>query len=62
MAKKLKFPHTYVIIFYTIIIAAVMSWVIPGGEYVEEITIKDGLEVTELVFRNVDSKPLSLYS
>lgn len=57
MAKKLKFPHTYVIIFYTIIIAAVLSWVIPGGEYVEETTIKEGQQVTELVFRNVESKP-----
>ena len=57
MAKKLKFPHTYVIIFYTIIIAALMSWIIPGGEYVKEITIKDGQEITEMVFKHVDSKP-----
>ncbi len=57
MAKKMKFPHTYVIIFYTIVIAAVLSWVIPGGEYVEETTMKDGKEVTEMVFHNVDSEP-----
>ncbi|MBE9484453.1 MAG: YfcC family protein, partial [Bacteroidetes bacterium] len=57
MAKKLKFPHTYVIIFYTIIIAAVMSWMIPGGEYEEVITKVDGKEVREMVFHHVDSKP-----
>ncbi len=57
MLKKLKFPHTYVIIFYTIIIAAVMSWMIPGGEYEEVISMKDGKEVREMVFHHVDSKP-----
>ncbi len=57
MAKKLKFPHTYVIIFYTIIIAAVLSWIIPGGEYEEVISIKDGKEVSEMVFKHVDSEP-----
>ena len=57
MLKKLKFPHTYVIIFYTIIIAAAMSWMIPGGEYEEVISIKDGKEVREMVFQHVESKP-----
>ncbi len=57
MAKKLKFPHTYVIIFYTIIIAAILSWIIPGGEYVEVVSIQDGVEKTELVYRSVESQP-----
>ncbi|MEE4257169.1 MAG: AbgT family transporter [Bacteroidales bacterium] len=57
MAKKLKFPHTYVIIFYTIIIAAILSWVIPGGEYVEEISIVNGQESTQMVFKPVESQP-----
>jgi len=57
MAKKYKFPHTYVIIFYTIIIAAVLSWIIPGGVYEEVITSVDGKEVSEMVFHHVDSKP-----
>lgn len=57
MAKKLKFPHTYVIIFYTIIIAAILSWVIPGGEYVEEISIANGQETTQMVFKPVESQP-----
>ncbi len=53
----MKFPHTYVIIFYTIVIAAVLSWIIPGGEYEEVITTKDGHEVREMVFKSVDSEP-----
>jgi len=57
MAKKLKFPHTYVIIFYTIIIAAILSWVIPGGEYVEEVSIVNGQESTQMVFKPVESQP-----
>ncbi|NQT77209.1 MAG: YfcC family protein [Bacteroidetes bacterium] len=57
MLKKTKFPHTYVIIFYTIIIAAAMSWMIPGGKYEEVISMKDGKEVREMVFHHVESKP-----
>lgn len=57
MRKKLKFPHTYVIIFYTIIIAAVMSWIIPGGEYEEVIKVHDGQQVKEMVFKPVESEP-----
>ena len=57
MAKKMKFPHTYVIIFYSIVIAAVLSWVIPGGEYEEVTSMIDGQEVTEIVFKHVDSEP-----
>ena len=57
MAKKLKFPHTYVIIFYTIIIAAVLSWIIPGGEYVEEVNIVDGKLKTELVYKQIENQP-----
>lgn len=57
MAKKLKFPHTYVIIFYTIVIAAILSWVVPGGEYVQLSTNVDGEQVTALTYQRVESKP-----
>ncbi|RLD79938.1 MAG: YfcC family protein [Bacteroidetes bacterium] len=57
MAKKLKFPHTYVIIFYTIVIAAILSWMIPGGEYVEVLSMQDGKETTELVYQSIESQP-----
>ena len=53
--KKQKIPHTYVIIFYIIIIAAIMTWLIPGGEYVEKTN--DG--VKEMVFQKVESQAMT---
>ena len=58
MLKKRKIPHTYVIIFYIILIAAVMTWFIPGGEYVEkEVVMPDGTVMQEMEFEYVDSQP-----
>ena len=34
--KKRKVPHTFVIVFFIIVIAAVLTWIIPPGKYVEE--------------------------
>ncbi|MCD8193279.1 MAG: AbgT family transporter [Tannerellaceae bacterium] len=34
---KRKIPHTYVIIFYIIVFCALLTWFIPGGEYVEQV-------------------------
>lgn len=33
--KKRKVPHTFVIVFFIILIAAAMTWIIPSGKYVE---------------------------
>mgnify|MGYP006282074259 CR=1 FL=1 len=33
MLKKGKIPHTYVIVFFIVILAAVLTWIIPGGEF-----------------------------
>lgn len=33
MARKLKIPHTYVIVFSFIILAALLTWLLPGGEF-----------------------------
>ncbi|MFC2107421.1 YfcC family protein [Bacteroidota bacterium] len=52
-----KIPHTYVIIFYIIILAAIITWFIPGGEYVESTKVVDGKESKELTFQYVDSQP-----
>ncbi len=35
--KKRQIPHTYVIIFYIILFCALLTWIIPGGRYVESI-------------------------
>lgn len=57
MIKIKKIPHTYAIIFYIIILAAVMTWIIPGGEYIEKITIENGVEKEEMIFQYVDNHP-----
>ncbi|MDL2256393.1 AbgT family transporter [Parabacteroides sp. OttesenSCG-928-G06] len=35
--KKRQIPHTYVIIFYIILFCALLTWLIPGGQYKEAI-------------------------
>ncbi len=70
MLKKKKIPHTYVIVFYIIIIAAVSTWFVPGGEYVKKINpetgksevvyetvVIDGQEVSEPKFEYVENNP-----
>ena len=57
MLNVKKIPHTYVIIFYIILLAAVITWFIPGGEYVETTSIVDGQETNELTFQYVDNQP-----
>ena len=42
--KAARFPNTYIIIFALILIAAVSTWVVPGGQYV---TCADGSVVYE---------------
>jgi uncharacterized ion transporter superfamily protein YfcC len=54
-----KIPHTYVIVFYILLISAILTWIIPGGEYVEKKTNLDGIEKTELVYHEVDRDPQS---
>lgn len=56
MLKIRKLPHTYVIIFYIIVLAAILTWIIPGGEYEEVVVVKDGQEHKEMVFHYVDSQ------
>ncbi len=53
MFKKKKIPHTYVIVFYIIIIAAVATWLIPGGRYVKETVIENGVEKEKVVYETV---------
>jgi uncharacterized ion transporter superfamily protein YfcC len=39
-----KVPHTYVIIFGLIVFCAVLTWVIPGGEFQREIVVVNGIQ------------------
>ena len=55
-----KIPHTYVIIFSIILLAAVMTWFIPGGEYHRHSQLVNGVERTVIdkgSFHFVDSEP-----
>lgn len=60
-----KIPHTFTIVFFLILIAAVATWIVPGGEFVREsvqIQNADGsLSTREVVkgdsFHYVDGQP-----
>lgn len=59
--KKREFPHTYVIIFSLIVISALLTWIVPGGEFEREIsTLKDGTQREVIVkdsFHYTDNNP-----
>ncbi len=52
MKKKREFPNTYVIIFVIIVICAIATWFVPGGEY---ITSDSGT----VTYQSIDSAPQS---
>jgi uncharacterized ion transporter superfamily protein YfcC len=45
-----KVPHTYVIVFGIIVIAAILTWIIPPGKYIEIKSEEDGKPTSEMVF------------
>ena len=60
--KKRSFPHTYVIIFMIIILAGILTFVLPAGQYERvEKTMKDGSTRTVVdpdTFKYVESQPV----
>ena len=52
-----KVPHTYVIVFSIIVLAAILTWVIPPGKYVAETIEKDGKEVKQMTFYYQENLP-----
>ncbi len=52
-----KIPHTYVIVFFIIIVAAILTWIIPPGKYIEETVLIDGKEQRTMVFYYEDQLP-----
>jgi uncharacterized ion transporter superfamily protein YfcC len=42
MAKKIAIPHTYVIVFSFIAAAALLTWILPGGEFDRETVDVNG--------------------
>lgn len=57
--KKFNVPHTYVIVFAFIILAAIATWIVPGGEYQQTTEIINGQEVVQQVFQPVEHVPQS---
>lgn len=57
--KKREFPHTYVIIFSLIIIAAILTWIVPGGEFARVAKDVNGISRDVIVpgsFTKVESQ------
>lgn len=57
-----KIPHTYAITAVLIIFCALLTWIIPAGEFVRETVVVDGSERTVIVpgsFHYVESSPQS---
>lgn len=44
MASKIKIPHTYVIVFSIVIIAGILTWIVPGGTFERHKMIVNGIE------------------
>ncbi|OFX27099.1 MAG: short-chain fatty acid transporter [Bacteroidetes bacterium GWA2_31_9b] len=51
MKKKRPIPHTFVIVFYIIVFAALLTWIIPGGSYNREIKNVNGVD-REVIVNN----------
>ncbi len=56
---KRQIPHTYVIVFYIILVSAILTWIIPGGEYFEQNITENGVGKTRMVYHEVESNPQS---
>lgn len=58
--SKLKAPNTFLIIFSLIVIAAVLTWIIPAGEF--DMTEKNGREiVVSGSYHHVDKNPQDVF-
>ena len=40
--RNIKIPNTFTIVFFLVIIAAILTWIIPSGEFKREIISIDG--------------------
>ena len=52
-----KVPHTYVIIFFIIVLAAVITWILPGGKYVDKEIVENGKTIIVKQFEYTQSSP-----
>lgn len=60
--KKFKVPHTYVILFSVIIIMAILTYIIPAGEFLRVEDVNTGRTVVDPAsFHAVDQNPTSFF-
>jgi len=55
-----KVPHTYVIVFAILVVAAITTWFVPGGEYDRQTVIVDGSSRNVIVdnsFHYIENQP-----
>lgn len=60
MLKTFKVPNNIVIVFSIIILASILTWIVPGGQYERQIIKVNGVERTVIVndtYKTVDSHP-----
>lgn len=58
MKKKVQIPHTYVVVFSIILFCALLTWFVPGGEYVQETVTNDaGVQTQQMVFHSLEAQP-----
>ena len=58
--KKWNIPHTFTIVFSIIIFCAILTWIIPGGEFAREIVVIDGTERNVVIadsFQSTENQP-----
>lgn len=44
MASKVKIPHTYVIVFFIVMLAGILTWIVPGGTFDRTNMMVNGIE------------------
>lgn len=61
--KKIEFPHTYVIIFSLILVATLLTWVVPSGafERVKDVATGRTIIVSDS-FKFIENQPVSFLS
>ncbi|SKC84964.1 YfcC family protein [Maledivibacter halophilus] len=60
--KKFKVPHTYVILFSVILIMAILTYIIPAGEYDREYDeVSEKTVVIPTSFHNVQQNPIKFF-
>ncbi len=58
--SKRKIPHTFALVFYLIVAAAVLTWIIPGGSFERQTLLVNGVERSVIVegsFHYVPASP-----